>query len=88
MAKKTKKFVAPLIEVRQRKGAKGVMVGANTEVLLDGKPLRGATKVTFEVCARGVAKLNVEFLGRMAVSGKIGEYSNTYAAIETKNSAE
>lgn len=37
-----------------------VMTGASTEVLLDGKPLKGATFVKFEVKAKGVAKVHIE----------------------------
>src|SRR5512135_1615095 len=50
------------IEIRQREGSMGAMAGANTEVLIDGKPLKGATKVEFSVEAGGLAKLKLELL--------------------------
>lgn len=79
---KNKKY--PLIELRQRKGAKGIMTGGNTELLIDGKPLKGATKATFEVAANGVAKMTVEVLGQMAITGRIGSFSKVVSKINTE----
>lgn len=70
LKKKVGTATAPLLEIRQRKGANGVMVGANTELLLDGVPVRGATAVTFEVSARGVAKATITLFGRFKVTGR------------------
>jgi hypothetical protein len=75
---------APKIEIRQRKGSQGIMTGSNTEILIDGKKMGSATKVTFEVAANATAKVNVELLGRVAVSGKIGKYSKTVTKIQTE----
>ena len=79
-----KKLKVPKLEIRQRKGSRGVMTGGNTEVFLDGKKLRGATKVSFEVAANGVAKVNVELLGEVAITGKIGQYSKIASKIQTQ----
>jgi hypothetical protein len=67
--KKLKKL-APLLEISQRKGARGVMVGANTVLKLDGKPVRGAQKVSFEVDAKGIAKAIITIVGRFKVTGR------------------
>lgn len=62
----------PLLEIRQKEGTESsIMVGANTQLLLDGKPLKGAQAVTFEVNARGIAKATVTLIGRFKVSGKV-----------------
>lgn len=66
-----KKTKAPLLEIRQKKGSRGVMVGANTELLLDGKPVKGATGVTFSVNAKGVAEAVITVVGRFQISGKV-----------------
>jgi hypothetical protein len=79
-----KKVWAPKLEIRQRKGSRGVMTGGNTEVFLDGKKLRGATKVSFEVAANGVARVNVELLGEVAITGRIGQYSKIASKIQTQ----
>jgi hypothetical protein len=79
-----KKFIAPKIEIKQRKGSTGVMTGGNTEVFLDGKKLKGATKISFEVAANGIARVNVELLGQVAITGKIGQYSKVASKIQTE----
>lgn len=84
MAKKTTKKAAekivektvtkrsyPLLEIRQREGSEGLMVGANTELLIDGKPVKGAQRVSFEVNARGVATATITLVGRFKVSGRV-----------------
>jgi hypothetical protein len=68
--KKSIRPLAPLLEIEQRKGAKGVMVGANTVLKIDGKPVKGATGVTFEVNAKGVAKATVTLIGRFKIKGR------------------
>jgi len=79
-----KKFTASKIEIKQRKGSPGIMTGANTEVFLDGKKLTGATKISFEVAANGIARVNVELLGQVAITGKIGQYSKVASKIQTE----
>lgn len=79
--KTVKKKLAPLLEIRQREGSeKNIMVGANTIVLVDGKPLRGAQAVKFEVNARGIAKATVTLIGRFNITGrsKIVKIVNKY----------
>lgn len=83
MAKQTiaKKKLAPLLEIKQRKGSdKSIMVGANTIILIDGKPLRGAQAVKFEVNAGGIAKATVTLIGRFNLTGrsKIVKIKNNY----------
>lgn len=68
---KPKRTKLPLLEIRQREGSKGVMVGANTELLIDGKPILGATGVRFEVNAKGVATATITLIGRFKVAGKV-----------------
>lgn len=52
-------------ELRPRKNAEGISVGANMQLLMDGKPMKGVTKVKIEVEARKVAKINVTFIGKL-----------------------
>ncbi len=78
------KSKAPLIEIRQRKGATGIMTGGNTELFLDGKKISNATKVTFEVAASGIARVNIELLGQVAITGRIGKYSKVPSKIQTQ----
>jgi hypothetical protein len=64
-------YSGPLIEVSQKEGANGVMTGANTLLLVDGKPLKGAQSFAFEVSAKGVAKATITLVGRFKINGKI-----------------
>lgn len=73
----------PTVEIRQRKGSKGVMVGANTELYLDGKKIPNATKVSFEVAARGLAKVTIEIIGNVTISGKIGRFETVAASLQS-----
>lgn len=50
-------------------GAKRYMHGAVTEVLLDGKPLRGVSKLLFEVAAKQVAKVHLEVYADVEIEG-------------------
>lgn len=70
-SEKPKKAKLPILEIRQRKGSKGIMVGANTELLIDGEIVRGATGVRFEVNAKGVATATITLIGRFKVAGKV-----------------
>jgi len=79
-----KKFKAPKIEIRQRKGSHGIMTGANTEVFVDGQKLRGATKVSIDVAANSVARVNVELIGEIAFVGQIGHYTKIASKIQTQ----
>lgn len=59
----------PKFELRMREGATGLMTGANTELLMDGKRLSTVTKVKVEVEARGLAKMTLEMFGQFEVTG-------------------
>jgi len=49
------------IKIRNRKDADGkISVGANMEILIDDKPLKGVSFFKFEVKARNVAKVQLE----------------------------
>lgn len=63
-------YTGPTIEVSQREGSTGVMTGANTVLLVDGKPLKGAQSFAFEVSAKGVAKATITLVGRFKISAK------------------
>lgn len=79
--RKTKNKLAPLLEIKQREDSKNkLMVGANTVILIDGKPLRGAQAVKFEVNARGIAKATVTLVGRFNITGRsrIVKITNKY----------
>ena len=59
------------IVIRQKKGSKGAMSGANTEVFIDGKELTGCTRLDFQVAALGLARVTLELIGRFEISGQI-----------------
>jgi hypothetical protein len=58
-------------ELRQRDGSTGPMNGANTELLIDGKPVPGVKSVTIEIDAQKLAKVTLTAYGHFKVSGKI-----------------
>lgn len=67
------------IEIRQKEGSEDqIMTGANTQILLDGKPLKGVTGVKFEVNARGVAKVTLEMYANVKVIGNIEDLTQEY----------
>jgi len=78
----TKKVEIPVIKIKQRKGAKGIMVGGNTEVYLDGKKMNNVTNLELSINAVGVAKIRLEMVGKFEFEGKpiletvIKEYKN------------
>ena len=59
----------PKFELRMREGATGLMTGANTELLMNGKRMGTVTKVKVEVEARGMAKMTLEMFGQFKVVG-------------------
>ncbi len=74
------------IEIKQKEGTEdSPMVGANTEVFLDGVLLKGVQSAKFEVRTRGVAKLTLEVLGNYAVAGVIGDFVETVIPLVPKN---
>lgn len=64
----------PKFELRMREGATGPMTGANSELLMDGKPIKGVTKITLEVAGHDMAKATIEVLGQFDFSGVLGDY--------------
>lgn len=59
MSQTVKKGVPHKILVRN-KNPGTISTGMNTEVFLDGKPLKGVTFIKFEVKPKGVAKVTIE----------------------------
>lgn len=59
-------------ELRQRKGAKGVMSGATTELFMNGKKMTCVTSVKVEVGTNQLAKMTLEVIGAFNVIGKFG----------------
>lgn len=49
------------------------MTGADTMILMDGKPLKGCCAFMFEVEADGVAKVTMELVGTFSMTAEIGE---------------
>ncbi len=72
MAKKTKLNNLHTFEIKQR-DPEGMLHGANTLLLMDGKPVKGATKVTVEVGAREIGKITIELIGRARVLGSFSQ---------------
>lgn len=64
----TNKF--PTFQVRAR-NPKGVMTGRNIEILMDGQKLKGATALRFEVKAKSIAKISVDFYGIVDIEGEV-----------------
>lgn len=64
------------ILIKQKDDANGVMVGANTEVFLNGERIKGATGVKFEVKAKEIAKVTIEMVGKVEIEGNflLGSY--------------
>lgn len=46
-----------------------VMVGANTEIWMDGVKLDNITAFKLEIPARGIAKITLEMVGQVSVIG-------------------
>ncbi len=59
------------VTIRMKEGSSGFMVGANTEVLIDGEKAKYVTGVKFEVDARGVAKVTMQFLANVEIEGDV-----------------
>lgn len=56
------------IQIRNRAGHDGkISVGANMEVLLDGKPLKGVTFFKFEVKTKAIAKVMLEMYAEVDI---------------------
>lgn len=72
----------PKIEIRQKEDSGGAMTGANTEILMDGKPLKGVMGIKFQVTAGGVAKVNLDMIANVAVIGQIGDLEQEYVPLK------
>lgn len=59
------------IEIRQKTGSVGPMTGLNTEILLDGKPLKGVLAALFTVQADGIAVLKLEVIGNFSIEANL-----------------
>ena len=67
------------IEIRQKEGSEDqIMNGSNTEVLLNGKLLKGVTGVRFEVTGGSLAKVVLEMFGEVKITGEIEELTQEY----------
>ena len=66
------------IEVRQKPDSGTVMTGANTELLLDGKPIKMVQGFKFEVQAGGVAKVTLEMIAEVGLAAELGELTQVY----------
>lgn len=76
MKKADKEPSVHTFEIRTRKGApKGrPQTGSATEILMDGKPMKGVRKVTFEVEAREIAKMTIEVYGQFLIKSELGSF--------------
>ena len=69
MSASKKKY--PKFTLRQKPGSSGIMTGANSELLLNGKRLPLVKEATVTVKAGGLAELQVTMLGSIEVEGKL-----------------
>lgn len=58
--------------------------GANTEVLLDGAPLKGIRKIKYEVDASGLGVLSIDMLADFAMIQAVGQYEQTTVPLAPK----
>lgn len=60
------------IEVRQREGSEGqIMTGGNTQLFIDGKPLKGVKSFKLEVVAGEIATIAVEMYAEVSVESMV-----------------
>jgi len=60
------------IQVKNRPGAEGQLtMGANTRILLDGKPLKCAQFFKFEVHCKKMAKVTIELLAEVEIEANV-----------------
>jgi hypothetical protein len=57
------------IQIKQREDCSDIMNGRNTQIFLDGQPLKGVTKAKFEVSGNTMGKLTLEILGSFEIEG-------------------
>lgn len=71
MSKKKAVNAPNKIIIRQFKGKNGIMTGANTEVLLNGEPVKLCKSVQFNVDAKGIAEVTFTVYGSVEVVGNL-----------------
>jgi hypothetical protein len=59
------------IEIKQKVGSIGPMTGRNTEILLDGKPLKGVLSAHFTIAADGIAVLKLDVIGNFNIEANL-----------------
>ena len=60
------------VTIRQKAGTEGrPMTGSNVELLLDGRPWRGVSKISLEVGAGSVAKVTAEMYAEVDADGNV-----------------
>jgi len=60
------------LEIRQKKTSTDtIMTGANTEILIDGKPMKGISRASFVVEAGSVAHLLLEMYADVTISSSV-----------------
>lgn len=71
------------LTVRQKEGSRGIMTGANTEILLDGKPLKYVNSLSFSVNASGVAQCFIGIMANVEIDGEtLTELSGTTGELQ------
>jgi len=73
--KMKEKIEFPKITIRKIKDRGNIMCGANTEVLVDGKPLHGVKSIDFKVDSTSLAEVNIRLIGNVEIEGEIGKIS-------------
>ena len=56
------------IQVSPKDSAKP-LTGSNCQITIDGNPVKGCTKFSFEISATGVAKATIELLANASIDG-------------------
>lgn len=78
-----------LVELSEKKNSGGPLVGpltgANAELLIDGKPVKGCRSVAISLDASGVATVKIEIYARVSFSA-IGEVSVVEVPIDASAS--
>lgn len=55
------------IVLRTKSKRARISTGQNVEILIDGEPVRGATRVSVDVPADGLARVTIEMVGQVHV---------------------
>jgi len=73
----------PKIEIRNKAG-KGILTGANAEILINGEVLKYVTEVSLVIKAREVPYVVVKMMGDIHVS-VVGELETKVVQLKTKD---